>query len=292
MKQTFNTTPVYWQAHRGGGAHERPDNTMIAMRYTWDLGGIPEADIRSTADGVIICLHDKTLARTTDAPKDIANQPVNQLSLSEIQKWDAGKKFAPAYADERVPTLEEVFSAMSQAPSRWVYLDLKQLDLNQLGDLIEQYKLAEQILIASPKQEECAMLRKRLPGVRTMLWITGKPNEIEAKFDRALESGFDGMDQVQIHLFDLEGGAIEGWRYQVDQNFLNRAISQTAEHGIDLEVFPFHFEQSDILSLLNMGITWYATDEPARFAQVVEAWRMSKCQGHRQQDQQNICHID
>lgn len=47
---------VFWQAHRGGGAHDAPDNTLAAMQATWKLGGIPEADIRTTRDGVMIDL--------------------------------------------------------------------------------------------------------------------------------------------------------------------------------------------------------------------------------------------
>ncbi|MBN2356841.1 hypothetical protein JXO59_12065, partial [candidate division KSB1 bacterium] len=67
---------VYWQAHRGGGAQDAPDNTMAAFLYAWSLGGIPEADLRTTRDSVIICLHDATLGRTTDAAAEIASLPV------------------------------------------------------------------------------------------------------------------------------------------------------------------------------------------------------------------------
>ncbi len=33
---------VQWQAHRGGGGVERPDNTIVSFLYGWDLGGIAE----------------------------------------------------------------------------------------------------------------------------------------------------------------------------------------------------------------------------------------------------------
>ena len=64
----FDPEKIYWQAHRGGDGHEAPDNTLCAMKYGWSLGGIPEADIRVTRDHEVVCLHDNTLARTTDAP--------------------------------------------------------------------------------------------------------------------------------------------------------------------------------------------------------------------------------
>jgi len=103
---------VFWQAHGGGGAKEAPDNTMAAFTYTWNLGGIPEADIRTTKDGLIICLHDHTLARTTTAPKEIRKTNVNNLTFKEIRKWDAGVKFRDKFKGEQVPSLKEVFGKM------------------------------------------------------------------------------------------------------------------------------------------------------------------------------------
>ncbi|NJN83397.1 MAG: hypothetical protein HC802_14675 [Caldilineaceae bacterium] len=50
--------PVFFQAHRGS-VDEAPENTLSAFRHAWRFpGSIPETDIRTTADGALICLHD------------------------------------------------------------------------------------------------------------------------------------------------------------------------------------------------------------------------------------------
>ncbi|MCU6713123.1 iron-containing alcohol dehydrogenase [Paenibacillus sp. J5C_2022] len=267
---TRRADKVYWQAHRGGGAYEAPDNTMGANEYAWGLGGIPEADVRTTKDGVIVCLHDATLARTTTAPSEIANVPVSQLTFGEVSAWDAGVKFDAKFADERVPALEEVFQAMQGRPERLVYLDLKEVDLHQLGALIDRYKVNEQVIFTHYVQSNCAEMKAIADGVRCMLWIGGNAEQIKGTFQAARESGFEGLDQVQLHLNDGHGSDL--WPYELEAEFLKEALEVTLAAGIDLEVLPFRFDQRSMSDLLDIGITWYATDEPARFVECVKTW--------------------
>ena len=251
---------VFWQAHRGGGAHEAPDNTMAANHYTWKLGGIPEADIRTTKDGVIICLHDGTLARTTTAPPDVNRLDVGELTFEEIRRWDAGVKFNKKFKGQVVPSLKEVFDEMKGHPDRQVYLDIKRVDLKKLGQ--------------SPKQSDCKTLKEIAAGVRTMLWIGGDGQEIRKRFEKAVASGFGGLDQVQLHLNDNKDK--KDWRYQIETDFVKEALQKTQNARIDLEVFPRRFDEGDIHTLLDMGIRWYATDEPERFSEAVEKWQWAK----------------
>ncbi|MCC9600559.1 glycerophosphodiester phosphodiesterase family protein [Stieleria sp. JC731] len=267
------TDKVYWQAHRGGGAHEAPDNTIGAAMYTWNLGGIPEVDVRTTKDDVIICLHDATLARTTTAPQRLRNIKVKELDFAEVRKWDAGIGFSDDFKGEVVPMLEEVFQKMQEDQNRLVYLDIKDVDLAKLGQLIDQYRVNEQILIASPRQSDCKTLKSITKGLRTMIWIGGTAEEIKSKFDKVVQSEFDGVDQVQLHLHDK--ATPDGSRYQLEPSYLASALTKTRDAEIDLEVFPFHFDDSSLTALLELGIRWYATDEPKRFTDVVQGWRSS-----------------
>lgn len=63
-----------------------------------------EADVRRTADGVLVLLHDETLDRTTTG-----TGPVAARSLADLRRLDAGCWFSPDHAGERVPTLDELF---------------------------------------------------------------------------------------------------------------------------------------------------------------------------------------
>jgi len=91
-------------AHRGASA-VAPENTMAAFRAAEAAGadGI-ELDVHLSRDGVPVVLHDETLERTTDG-----RGPVGAVSLAQLRQLDAGAWFDPAFAGERLPTLEEVF---------------------------------------------------------------------------------------------------------------------------------------------------------------------------------------
>jgi glycerophosphoryl diester phosphodiesterase len=82
--------------HRGASATE-PENTVAAfVRAMADGADGVELDVRATADGVPVLLHDRDLARTTSGRGD-----VDRLTLAEVRAVDAG-------GGQPVPTLEEV----------------------------------------------------------------------------------------------------------------------------------------------------------------------------------------
>ncbi|MBN2310759.1 MAG: glycerophosphodiester phosphodiesterase family protein [Candidatus Hydrogenedentes bacterium] len=276
---------IIFQAHRGG-VREVPENTLAAFRHAWSLGGLAEVDICTTKDGEIICLHDDTLARTTNAPESVRRVPVSELTSGEIRQWDAGAWFGEKFAGERVPTLREVFGEMRAAADAagagdegepqgcpGVYLDYKNVDLAQLAGLIQEYGVAKQIIFCHCNQSNCIELQKLAPNVRTMLWIGGKAAEIRAKFDEVARGGFKGLDQVQLHLAveKVDGGL----RYAIDAEYLQHALDAATRAGIDFEVFPFDFDDASLAGLLDLGIQWFATDEPKRFRESVERWEQA-----------------
>ncbi len=260
---------VYFQAHRGG-LREVPEHTMETYRYAWNLGGLPEADIYTTQDDVIICLHDKTLARTTNAPDSIKDKDVSELTFAQIRELDAGIYFGPQFTGQKVPSLAEVFQELKAYPEWQLYLDLKKVDLEKLGALIEEYGVGRKIIFAHNRQENLIRFSQIAPEVRTMLWIGGAPEEIQAKFQAALDSGFEGLNQVQLHLHNKSSE--QGIAYLLDDELLKDALEQTRKAGIDLEVLPFEFDDASLHRLLDLGIRWYATDYPRRFRESVNRW--------------------
>ena len=263
----FDPSTVHFQAHRGG-AKEVPENTLAAYRYAWDLGAIPEVDICETADGVIVCLHDDTLKRTTDATTD-RDTPVSKLKFDAIRQWDAGRWFDAKYAGEKVPSVEEVFNAMAARKDAQIYLDLKKVNLEQLGALIRKYDVAPRVIFCHNKAESCRKMRAVIPGLRTMLWIGGDIAEIQEKFRKAAAEGFEGLDQVQVHLKPAPESK-DAIRYGMPADFLREALETTRAKNVDLEVLPFAFDCKSIAGLLQIGIRWYATDEPMRFKACVQ----------------------
>jgi glycerophosphoryl diester phosphodiesterase len=87
-----------------GSCADRPGNTLAGVRRAIEAGAhASEVDVRTTKDGVLVCLHDPEVDRTTDGKGKVAD-----LTLAEVKKLDAGVRFDATFRGERVPTLREV----------------------------------------------------------------------------------------------------------------------------------------------------------------------------------------
>lgn len=108
-------------AHRGLLKHA-PENTLANFRACLELGIGFEFDVEKTKDGVLVCIHDNTLDRTTNG-----TGPVSEKTLSEIQTLDAGSWFSPQFANERVPTIDQVLKLVAQHSNKNILIavDLK-----------------------------------------------------------------------------------------------------------------------------------------------------------------------
>lgn len=85
-------------AHRGASG-TRPENTAAAFNEAVRLGAeMLEFDVRRTADGELVVIHDATVDRTTNGAGAVA-----ELSFDKIRALDAG-------AGEQVPTLDEAMA--------------------------------------------------------------------------------------------------------------------------------------------------------------------------------------
>jgi glycerophosphoryl diester phosphodiesterase len=101
-------------AHRGSSS-EAPENTLPAFEAAVRRGADAiELDVRLTADGAPVVLHDATLDRTTER-----TGPLAAITLAELRLVDAGWRFTPDAGrthpyrggEARVPTLGEVLWA-------------------------------------------------------------------------------------------------------------------------------------------------------------------------------------
>jgi glycerophosphoryl diester phosphodiesterase len=95
--------------HRGAKA-SAPENTLAGIRQARREGATwVEFDVKLTADGHPILMHDDTLDRTTDG-----HGPVVAAALEDIRRLDAGIRFAPAFRGERIPTLTEALDVLAE----------------------------------------------------------------------------------------------------------------------------------------------------------------------------------
>jgi glycerophosphoryl diester phosphodiesterase len=91
--------------HRGYPARY-PENTLAAFTGAMDAGcDMIELDVTLTRDRRVVVIHDDTLDRTTNG-----SGPVRDRTVEEMRTLDAGSWFAPRFAAERVPLLDEVIA--------------------------------------------------------------------------------------------------------------------------------------------------------------------------------------
>jgi glycerophosphoryl diester phosphodiesterase len=141
-------------AHRGSSA-EAPENTLPAFEAAVQHGADAlELDVRLTADGAPVVIHDATLDRTTDRSGPVSSQP-----LAELRSVDAGWRFTPdggrTYPfrgrGTRIPTLGEVLWTFSSIA---VLVEIKE---PQAQDAVRRVLLqegaAERCVVASEHHE-------------------------------------------------------------------------------------------------------------------------------------------
>ena len=118
--------PADWSvktvAHRGANSIA-PENTLPAAACAFAAGfDWVELDVRTSADGQLVVIHDRDLERTTNGAGMVA-----QLRVAELRDLDAGGWFDPHFAGIRLPTLTE----MLDCARRWrrgIYIEIKQAD--------------------------------------------------------------------------------------------------------------------------------------------------------------------
>jgi glycerophosphoryl diester phosphodiesterase len=114
-------------AYLGASAYA-PENTIAAVNEAKTAkADIVDLDVRQTKDGKLVLLHDTTLARTTDVEQIFPGRSpwnVQDFTLDEIRRLDAGSWFYYTFRGERVPTLGEALAAL-QGSGVGVTLDVQ-----------------------------------------------------------------------------------------------------------------------------------------------------------------------
>jgi len=171
-------------AHRGASGHA-PENTMAAFRKALALGAaFIETDLQLSRDARLVAMHDATVNRTTNG-----QGPVHDLTLTELRRLDAGSWFGSEFADERIPTLEEILQ-FAKKHDVVFYLELKPGgswggEHALIGALRESGEIARTLVISfSP--EILAAVRRIEPTLMTGLLFEGT---IEKPLEKVLEVG-------------------------------------------------------------------------------------------------------
>lgn len=167
-------------AHRGASA-AAPENTLAAFRLAADLGadGI-ELDVHATADHHLVVIHDAAVHRTTDGAGAIP-----ALTLAQVRRFDAGRKFGPEFAGERIPLLSEVFDAVGGRVL--VDVEIKAAGVESaVIDLLRAKRMTESVLITSFDVAVIARVRELAPEIPAGLLQSAAHPQVASRLGAAV----------------------------------------------------------------------------------------------------------
>lgn len=242
-------------AHRGG-AGLWPENTMLSFERARDLGvDVIELDVQSTSDGALIVMHDATVDRTTDGTGH-----VNDLTLAEIKKLDAGSRWSPDGMKTfpwrgqgvKVPTLEEVFTRL---PEMRFNIEPKQERpslAKPLCGMIREKGMINKIIVGSFRQTVLDEFRRECPEVAT----SASPNEV-SEFIGLYKAKRDARHSPVMK-------ALQVPEYFGGVQVLNKDFVEAA-HLRSLQVHAWTVnETASMRRLIEIGVDGIMTDYPDR----------------------------
>ncbi len=234
-------------AHRGASMYA-PENTIAAFELAVEMGaeGI-ELDTMLTADGTPIVIHDQSLERTTNGSGSVASK-----TIAEIKLLDAGSTFDARFAGEKVPTLEEVFTAVGDKILINVELKNYASPLDHLPEtvvaLVMKKGLSDRVLLSSFNPIALIKAQRASEKIRRAALTGGGPKilrgVVEAFTDYfALHPEVSLVNQGMIDKHHAAGNKVNAWTVN---------------------------EESEMMKLLSIGVDGLITDKPDIAKKVIE----------------------
>lgn len=198
---------------------------MVAFANSLEAGADHlETDLHLTADGQIVCFHDRTVDRTTNG-----TGPIRSYTLTELRQLDAGYRhhldggFPFRGRGLRVPTLGEVLATF---PAVGVVVDLKVDGVEEaLAALIGRMGAWERVIVGAFSDSRLLRMRQASGGkalisagpttVRTW-WLTsrfgrGGPGRFAALQIPPSSGGLPVADRRLVDVARNRGMAVHVW---------------------------------------------------------------------------------
>ena len=253
------------QSHRGAG-NLAPDNSMIAFKLGWHIGTIPEADVRATADGVIVAFHDNNFTRLApNADPAVRDKSVSDLDWEVVSQIDTGSYFGPLYGGVHIPRLGDILDQMRGRPERRLYLDIKKVSLDKLAAEVRKAGVERQAILASTRYDEIREWKRLVPESGTLLWMGENEARLKERLAELRKTGFADITQLQVHVRVgcLDKPGTNDDPFAPSSKFLRQTMSEVRAKGILFQVLVIGSDDPRAYEkLMDLGIDSFATDDP------------------------------
>ncbi|RNI23494.1 glycerophosphodiester phosphodiesterase [Rufibacter latericius] len=244
-----NARKVSVIAHRGASGLA-PENTLASVKKALETDAdFIEVDVHQSKDQEVVVIHDPTLDRTTTG-----TGRVEDFTLAELKKLDAGIKLDSAFAGERIPTLAQVLRAVKG--KKKLLIELKKGEEDYYPGLEENTIR----LIRENRAEEWCVLQSFYDPILDRIWkadfviqtqklMVGKIPFLPIYIDHELK--FGGFDRYS------EATTINVHRYFASKAFIKSLHSQGFKTFIWTEDEP-----KNIQKLFEIGADGVMTNHP------------------------------
>lgn len=232
-------------AHRGASAVE-PEHTFLSYdKALDDEADYIEIDLRRTADGELVAMHDDTVDRTTDG-KGL----VEELTLKKVKALYAGK-------GQTVPTMEEILERYGSEVQ--YYIETRENAAGKLVmekhllQLLEQYAIPkDQVILQSFSKDSIHALHELDPELTLVQLL--KKKDVEQLGREDLQAINDNAIGVGIYAGILEESVVD-----LIQN-----------HELEIHAYYRGDEREWTEKMLQYEVDGIFSDDPAFLANKVE----------------------
>lgn len=242
--------------HRGA-ASLAPENTLAAVRAALAAGvdGI-EFDVRRSADGLPIVIHDDNLKRTTDGGDvKVAGRTLEQLRALDAGSWGDWKA-SGRFAGEKLPLLDE-FVAEVVRGGAFPVVELKVAGLEaETAEVLNRHAVADRAWVISFQYGVMETFADKYPAV-SIAWLVDKKN--------FQEMGLAGVVQAAT----LVGCKALNAQFQTVTPELVEAV-----HAAGMLMLVWTVNKSeDMERMVRMGVDGITTDRPQDLNRVLARLR-------------------
>lgn len=233
--------PLMITAHRGQW-REYPENSLGAINEAIEDGAeIVEIDVRLTADGVPVLMHDSTVDRTTNGTGKVSDYTLAEIKELRLKKGLGGE--TAELTEYTIPTLEEAMLAVKGRAI--VNLDKGWNIREEMYDVLAKTGTVDHALFkGSPNVEDAAEFMAKDPEILYMHIIKDYNADVVDTFPGrqpvAYEVVFDELTDPQIQQETIE---------KIQQN--SRVFINTMWDGLAVKY-------TDEASLRDVNLGWKA----------------------------------
>jgi glycerophosphoryl diester phosphodiesterase len=240
--------------HRRGASAVAPENTLLRSAKPSRWGGYPRARC-APDEGFTTRRHPRWSAdRTTSGSGNIGD-----LSLEELRRLDAGSWFDPKFANERIPTLAQVFDSIPR-PCTFL-VEIKEGSAASPGiearvvKLVHDRRIENRVILKSFDDAILDSLRRIAPELPRLKIIVTQFSLLNIIIEHGVNFGTvfdDSVQYLQHHWFGLTKGF----------------VTEAHEHGYGVFVWDVN-DVERMKEFVLMGVDGIETDYPDLLASVI-----------------------